>query len=103
MCHILAPQTREREAVSANPTARTPRTFIGEAQHQDLGAPLNQWRESAKPLEGRVAAAVAHVGYCVLCCVVCCDLSDFSYHPGSNTISANSKWPIFARSYHKIG
>jgi hypothetical protein len=83
---------------------RAPRTLIGEARRQDLGAPLPyQWRERAKPLEGMVAAAVAHVGCCVLCCVVCCDLSKFSYNPGSNTISANSKWPIFAQSYHKIG
>jgi hypothetical protein len=47
--------------------------------------------------------AAAHVNGCVLCCVVCCDLSKFGYRPGSNTISAKSKLPIFALSYHKIG
>jgi hypothetical protein len=73
-----------------------------EQQHDDLGAPLPYpWQERAKPLEGWVAAA--HVGCCVLCCVVCSDLSKFSFHPGSKTISAKSKWPIFAHSYHKIG
>ncbi len=71
-----------------------------EQRRNDLGAPLTYpWWERAKPLEGWVAAA--HVGCCVLRCVVCCDLSRFSYHPGSKTISAKSKWPIFARSYHK--
>jgi hypothetical protein len=104
MGHVWAPQTRVRKAASANPTAHAPRTLMGEARRQDLGAPMPyQWRERAKPLEGRVAVAAAHVGCCVLCCVVCCDSSKFSYHPGSNTISANSKWPIFARSCHKIG
>jgi hypothetical protein len=103
MGHIWAPQTRGRKLASANPTTRAPRTLIGEAQRQDLGVPLPyQWRERAKPLESRVAVATAHVGCCVLCCIVCCDSSKFSYHPGSNIISANSKWPIFARSYHTI-
>ncbi len=91
-------------AESANPTARALCTLIGEARRQDLGAPLPyQWRDRAKPLEGRVAAAVPHVGCCELFCVVSCDSSNLSYHPGSNTISANSKWPMFALSYHKIG
>ncbi len=37
----------------------------GESRRQDLGAPLSYpWRERAKPLEGRVAAA--HFGCCVL-------------------------------------
>jgi hypothetical protein len=101
---IWVPQTRGRKAVSAYPMACTPHALMGKARRQDLGAPLQyQWRERAKLLEGRVAAAAAHVGCCVLCCVVCCDLSKFIYHPDSNTISAKSKWPIFACSYHKIG
>jgi hypothetical protein len=38
----------------------------GESRHQDFGALLPYpWRERAKPLEGRVAAA--HFGCCVLC------------------------------------
>jgi hypothetical protein len=46
---------------------------MGDVWRQDLGAPLPyHWRERAKLLEGRVAVAVAHVGFCVLCCVVLC-------------------------------
>ncbi len=79
MGHVCVPQTWGREAASANPTTRAPRTLMGGVRHQDLGVPLPyQWRERAKPLEGRVAAAAAHVGCCVLCCVVCCDLSEFT-------------------------
>jgi hypothetical protein len=38
----------------------------GESRCQDLGAPLPYpWKERAKPLEGRVAAA--HFGCCVFC------------------------------------
>ncbi len=38
----------------------------GESRRQDLGAPLPYpWRERAKPLKGRVAAA--HFGCCVFC------------------------------------
>jgi hypothetical protein len=104
MGRIWVPQTRQKKVASANPPACAPCTLLGEAQHQDLGAPLPyQWRERAKLLESRMAAAAAHVGCCVLCHVVCCYLSELSYHPGSNTISANPKWPLFARSYHKIG
>jgi hypothetical protein len=80
MGRVWTPQTSERKAASANPTARAARTLIGEARCQDLGVPLPyQWRERAKLLEGRVAVAAAHVGF-VWCCVVCCDSSKFSYH-----------------------
>jgi hypothetical protein len=69
---IWAPQTRGRKVASANPMTCALRTLMGEARRQDLGAPLPyQWRERAKPLEGRVSAAVVHVGG-MLCCVVCC-------------------------------
>jgi hypothetical protein len=44
----------------------------GELQHQDLGAPLPYpWRERAKPLEGRVAAAHLDVVGCGLWVVGC--------------------------------
>ncbi len=39
---------------------------------------------------------MAHVGCCVLCCV-CVVVQEFSYHTGSNTILAKSKWPTFCR------
>ncbi len=58
--------------------------------------------------EGEAAggrAAAYFVGCCVrcvlyLCCVVV--VSKFSYHTGSKTILAKSKWSTFAHSYHKI-
>ncbi len=47
------------------PTTRCLLWNHGESRHQDFGAPLpHLWRERAKPLEGRVAAA--HFGCCVL-------------------------------------
>jgi hypothetical protein len=44
----------------------------GESRHQDLGVPLPYpWRERAKPLEGRVAAAHLDVVSCGLWVVGC--------------------------------
>jgi hypothetical protein len=86
---FLSHQTGEPSAVPPNLTARA------------LHGPIGSSSAGPKPLEGKAAAA--HVDYSMLCCVVCCDLSEFSYHTGSNTILAKSKWPSFACSYHKIG
>ncbi len=63
-----------------------------------LWAPLTYpWRERAKPLGGRAAAA--HVGCCVFCvlCVVVFERT-ISYRRGRKLILAKAKWPTFMHS-----
>ncbi len=93
--HVLSPQTREPAVLSANPTLGACNGPIGSYGAMIWGhhCPINV--ERAKPLENRVDAD--HVNCCALCCIVWYS-SKFSYHTGSTTILAKSKWPTFARS-----
>ena len=62
------------------------------------------WRERAKPLGGRAAAA--HVGCCMFCIfVLWLWVASFSYQRYlicKKLISDQPKWPLFAHSYPKI-
>ncbi len=65
-----------------------------------MGAPVYcPWRERAKPVEGRVAAA--HFGYCVLCCVLWLWQACFSYLTGGTSWDQASQNGQFFRIHNK--
>ncbi len=68
-------------------------------QHHVLWVLLTYpWRERAKPLEGRLAAA--HFGWMLCLSFVFCVVFEwtFSYRCGRKLISAKAKWPTFLHS-----
>ncbi len=75
---LFGAPNRQTSYRAAKPDHRRLASDHRELQRHWLGAPVYcPWRERAKPVEGRVAAA--HFGCCVLCCVLWLWQAHFRY------------------------